>query len=193
MQRKCLWCGEPIHSNRRATAQFCNKTCAAKYRNRRDGKTSPPRTILCEECRQPFETTRKFQRFCTAGCGRQNYSRGYGYRAGVVNPLALSPSTVGAISELKVATDLMAKGYAVFRAMSPACVCDLAVLCNEQLLRVEVTTAFVLESGKRIAPKKDADKYDILAHVISATGEIIYEPDLPARPACATKPAEVCN
>lgn len=194
MLRKCLWCSKPISSYRRDSAQFCNKTCAAKYRNRRDGKTSPIREVVCEECGKSFKTSIKRQKFCASVCYNKNYESRYGYRKlNGANPLNLAPSTVGAVSELLVCADLLAKGYAVFRALSPACVCDLAILSGQTLLRVEVTTAYLLKSGKRMAPKKDPSNYDVLAHVISATGEIVYEPSLPARFTGADKSQEICN
>ena len=37
----------------------------------------------------------------------------------------VSPATRGAIAELRVATDLLARGYHVFRSVSPASPCDL--------------------------------------------------------------------
>jgi hypothetical protein len=85
--------------------------------------------------------------------------------------------TVGAIHELIVCTDLLKRGYHVFRAMSPACPCDVAVLCNKQLLRVEVTTGAISGNGNISHPTKDASKFDILAIVIG--GEVEYRPCLP--------------
>lgn len=75
------------------------------------------------------------------------------YRALNPKPL-LSTGTTGAVSELVASVDLLRKGYEVFRALSPSCSCDLAILKDHQLLRIEVRT------GKR-----------------SATGKITYPPD----------------
>ena len=53
----------------------------------------------------------------------------------------LPPPTLGALSELQVAVDLMAKGYHVFRALSPDCPCDLvAFRPGEPPVRIEVMT-----------------------------------------------------
>lgn len=54
-------------------------------------------------------------------------------------PTDLAPGDVGALGELVVSADLMRRGYAVFRALSPSCPCDLIAMKDDKLLRVEVT------------------------------------------------------
>ena len=54
--------------------------------------------------------------------------------------MKLSTGTKGALSELLVAADLMAKGYEVFRALSPSCSCDLIANNGKGLLRIECRT-----------------------------------------------------
>lgn len=76
--------------------------------------------------------------------------------------------------------DLLAAGYEVFKSVSPACCCDLAILKDGKLFRVEVTTAHYGPSGKRMSPRKDNyNNYDIVAYVIRAGKEVEYEPQLP--------------
>jgi len=58
-----------------------------------------------------------------------------------------SPVTVGAISELKVAVDLLSIGYHVFRAESSGCPCDLIALKNGKLFTIEVRTIVRNENG----------------------------------------------
>jgi len=73
----------------------------------------------------------------------------------------------------------MSKGYDVFRALSPACSCDLAVLKNGNLLRIEVRTAYVSPSGKFYKPsKKGDDPNNIDAYAWVLPSKIIYEPEL---------------
>ena len=84
-------------------------------------------------------------------------------------------STVGAISELRVAVDLLDKGYEVFRALSSSCSCDLAVLKNGKLLRIEVRTAYLMPSGN-IVCALNRIKADILAKVLK--NKIIYKPEI---------------
>lgn len=79
--------------------------------------------------------------------------------------------TVGAIHELAVCADLMKRGFHVFRAVSPSCVCDIAVLAGERLLRVEVTTGNVSGNGTLHYPSKDQSRFDLLAVV---SGEAVH-------------------
>jgi len=53
----------------------------------------------------------------------------------------LATGTVGAIGELRVAIDLMSKGFDVFRALSPAASCDLLVMKEGKLFDIEVKSA----------------------------------------------------
>lgn len=74
----------------------------------------------------------------------------------------------------------MQKGYNVFRSMSPACPCDIAILKDGALSRVEVTTGKKLPSGKIMYPPHKEHTYDVLAVVLYDHGApaIIYEPEL---------------
>ena len=58
-----------------------------------------------------------------------------------------TPATTGAISELKVAVDLLSIGYHIFRAESPSCPCDLIALKNGKIFAVEVRTIARNRSG----------------------------------------------
>jgi hypothetical protein len=92
----------------------------------------------------------------------------------------LPSGTTGAISELLVSSDLLRRGYAVFRALSPSCSCDLAILKGGRLFRVEVRTAYRHQKTRRLFyPKVDPEKSDIAALVVGGT-EIIYIPELEA-------------
>jgi len=83
-------------------------------------------------------------------------------------------ATVGAIAELRVCLDLMNKGYEVFRAVSPASSCDLAILKDRNLLRVEVRTGRKSPTGKIYKSYLGKRvKADILATVLPY--EIIYD------------------
>lgn len=87
----------------------------------------------------------------------------------------LPTGTVGAINELRVSVDLMARGYAVFRALSPSCPCDLAILKDDNLIRVEVKTGYRLCNGRPTISKVKILEHQsrgILALVVGP--EIIY-------------------
>lgn len=77
---------------------------------------------------------------------------------------------LGAGHELKVAADLMYRGYYVFRSLSPQCPCDMVALggTDGRLLRIEV-------KGRTFICKNT--RFDILANVVN--GVITYTPELP--------------
>jgi hypothetical protein len=65
----------------------------------------------------------------------------------------------------------------VFRALSPNCPCDLVLLIDGRVFRVEVTTGHRASNGKMMVPKKDRTRYDILA--VLFPDSIVYSTDLP--------------
>ena len=87
----------------------------------------------------------------------------------------LSPSTLGAINELRVCADLLLKGYEVFRSVSPGSSCDLAILKEGKLIRIEVKTAHLKSNGKLMNPVKK-HRADVVALVFPES--ITYIPDL---------------
>ena len=92
--------------------------------------------------------------------------------------LQIAPATVGAINEYLVGVDLLKRGLAVFRALSPASPGDLAVLHGDKLLMVEVTTGTKSPSGALMYPPHKAQAFDIIA-VVERSGAITYIPELP--------------
>ncbi len=130
---------------------------------------------LCIVCHEEIPSTRRPQaKYCSEQCkGRKEREK---YQTGNYD-IKLPTGTTGALSELKVAIDLLAKGHEVFRAMSPACSCDLAVLKDGVLLRLEVKTGHYWCGKLYPAPSRPNQKYDILAIVSPHTNEIIYQGD----------------
>lgn len=129
---------------------------------------------VCVYCGKELPTPK--WRYCSFEC-KAAYTREEYLKA---NPTLLrgkTSATTGAISELRVAVDLLAKGYDVFRALSPSCPCDLVILKEGRLLRVEVRTAHISPWGKmyKLKSLRDiGDKTDIYAHVLPDT--IVYVP-----------------
>jgi len=81
----------------------------------------------------------------------------------------MSPSTVGARSELLAAAHLMECGYHVFRAMSPSATCDLIITKpGQQMIRVEVRTGYPRATGGISYPyaKKDHGRSDWVSVVV---------------------------
>jgi hypothetical protein len=83
-------------------------------------------------------------------------------------------ATIGAIGELKVCVDLLKKGYAVFRSVSPACFCDLVIAKDGRLTTVEVRTGKRNARGELSYPHEN--RAEVMAIVLP--DEIIYLPEL---------------
>ncbi len=114
--------------------------------------------------------------FCSKLC--RGRAKPEGYSTGTLPKLKVAPSTRGAISELIVAADLMARGFHVFRALSPSCPCDLAVIKDGTLVRIEVRTGDVTKAGTVFYSTKPSDigRHDVMAVVLN--DRIIYKPEL---------------
>ena len=137
----------------------------------------PSKVVPCPHCHKPLSAERIHRRakYCSKACERA--FRRTVYRRRHPRPVIASGS-VGAIGELRVAADLLSRNLAVFRSLSPACCCDLVVLKDGTLFRVEVTTGTYLKGGGVSSPPHDAARYDILAVVCH--DKIHYTPELPA-------------
>lgn len=113
----------------------------------------------------PEKRTRRHARFCSNHC-RELTDRA-NYQKKNMRKTEVPTGTRGAMSELLVCADLMGLGYEVFRNVSPHASCDLAILRDGKLMRVEVTTGVYTASGKRFFPSKGQPgvKFDLLAVV----------------------------
>ena len=96
---------------------------------------------ICNYCKKEF-TAHTINNIYCKNC-RKSMFKSFG---------GITCATIGAISELMVSADLLKKGYEVFRAVSPSCSCDLAILRDT--------------------------KADIIAIVIHKESSIVYEPKL---------------
>ena len=79
--------------------------------------------------------------------------------------------------ELIISVDLMKKGYAVFRALSPSCICDLIIFKKEsKLFEIEVKTGYQAENSRLIFPRKRDKEKDGRIYAIweRNTGQIFY-------------------
>lgn len=135
-----------------------------------------PRNCICEECTKPFVNLYRRAKFCSQKCRLHSaYKRNY-----IPSPQeknGISRASTGAANELLVAADLLKKGYEVFRALSPQASCDLAILNDGKLLRVEVRTGREAANRQRAFFVKSKKKHsDILAVVLNH--EILYEPPI---------------
>ena len=138
----------------------------------------PPQAAICGECEGGFTTNSPQKRYCSRSCALAAKRKTRVHPPSPYSGL-LAPGAVGALNELKVSADLIERGYHVFRALSSACDCDLAILKDERLLRIEVTTGYQhSQSGKLYYNKHKAENYDHIA-VVCGRGDIFYEPALP--------------
>jgi hypothetical protein len=88
----------------------------------------------------------------------------------------LATGTVGALSELVVSADLLGKGYAVFRALSPSCPSDLVVLFGKELVTVEVRTAYRNQNNGQIGYPKNHRGADLFALYVRSEKSVHYAP-----------------
>lgn len=136
----------------------------------------------CVWCKKEISPTRlPFVKYCSLTCSKLKARHDYHSKNGTVKG-EIPSLTVGTISELVVAVDLLSRGYGVFKALSPSSCCDLAVLSGRLLIRVEVTTGHYSASGKPTylrakERQRENDRYDILAVVL--TDQVLYIPPLP--------------
>jgi len=144
-------------------------------------------TCARPECGNEFTPIYHSQRYCSTGCRVQMDRLAHPGRPGRIP--GMPSATTGAVSEMAAAIDLMKRGYEVFRALSPACSCDLIALGPSGPLRVEVRTGYRSPvSGALVFARNTAsrghgeDALDHYAVVIGYGAEIAYLPELPAAP-----------
>jgi hypothetical protein len=80
---------------------------------------------------------------------------------------------------LAVAIDLMTAGWAVFRALSPACFCDLIATKDGVTRYLEVRTGHRGNHGKPVFSKYARPGATEFAVYLAASREVVY---LPAKP-----------
>jgi len=82
----------------------------------------------------------------------------------------------GAIGEMLVAVDLLRRGFATFRAVSPSSPCDLVALVDGVCWRVEVRTGTRYPSTMNVGvPLRPGQSFDVLAVVVG--DDIGYLPE----------------
>ena len=131
----------------------------------------------CKQCGDEIDEKRlrKGAKFCSYTCQKAWWGKG-AENDFAASRVDLPSGTVGALAELAVSVDLVARGFEVFRALSPASSCDLAVLTDKRrLLRVEVRTAY-LRGGEPYlnVAKKDPGRQDFYALVIHTSPRQIF-------------------
>lgn len=162
-ERDCFRCGVifiPIAPHNR----YCSKHCR---------KRVPPRFLpkQCKQCNSEFQPRTAVHLFCSVNCrNAKSFNRPRRDKN-----IYIPTSTVGAMSELIVAVDLMKLGKHVFRALSPSCPCDLVILEGGKLITVEVRTGVRLKSGS-LSYRKDRMQSTVFGIVVHGEEKVVYEP-----------------
>src|SRR3990167_1478519 len=130
----------------------------------------PQASYICQKCGSTFARRTGKTKFCSLQCRLQVEHDSYRKR----NPKAKTNThTTGAVGELAVAIDLLKKGFHIFRALSPACPCDLIALKEGTSIRIEVTTGHYSPKKRIIFHRRSTERYDLLA-VVTHDGRILY-------------------
>lgn len=132
--------------------------------------------LNCVTCNQTL-VKKAQKRFCSIKCQNTYYKKRKAELNGDAIP-HLTTGSYGALQELRVITDLMLKGYQVFRAVSPSSTVDLLILQSSKTYRVEVTSGMLSQQGVIYHPAKNIQRFDILA-IVFRNGDITYQPELP--------------
>jgi hypothetical protein len=182
---ECQRChGDIPEARRRRNAIYCSDMCGVaqrleRYRQDHGWEKRKELSSTCEQCHGdiPEARHRRRAKFCSRQCERDRnvYQWQRQNAPDREQRKGLSTGVVGAISEMQVCADLLAKGYEVFRAVSPSCSCDVMILLDHRAFRVEVRTGYYLRSGKLVY-MKDRLKAEVMA-VCTPSG-IIYLPSL---------------
>jgi hypothetical protein len=97
-----------------------------------------PQNRICLTCNKDFLPKAHNQIYCCKDCQKKDAGTQYLGQKGI------STGTVGAMSELAVSIDLMAKGYETYRALSPSSKCDILAMKNNVSYGFEVRTGYLI-------------------------------------------------
>jgi len=122
----------------------------------------------CIVCKHKFETNQPKKQCCSVECYKKYIKTLNGYN----NPIKLSHGTMGALSELIVATDLYKKGYEIYRSLSPSSSSDLVIKKNNKLISIEVRT--VIERNKILNFSKTNIRSNIVGVYIANIDKTAY-------------------
>lgn len=127
--------------------------------------------LKCIVCNKIFVHKYSHTKFCTQNCRYNYYSDKY--RRKVIG-IKIPTGTVGAMSEMLISVDLFRKGFSVFRALSPACFCDVIACKDNKLYKIEVRTGYKAANNKLSFSRGINNFADIYGIWERNTGEIIY-------------------
>ena len=126
----------------------------------------PTPTRTCIVCGRPFEKPNSRRAVCSDAC-RLNRARQEPKKT-IGTGLGVDRQAIGAMGEMLVSMDLIARGFFVYRNVSASGPCDLvAFRRGETPIKVEVKVGHLLANGRAIgAPCSPGHDYDTLAVVL---------------------------
>ncbi len=126
--------------------------------------------LKCEECSKEFIHIMSHTKTCSEDCRSKRAIKKWGR----YSDKSIASGTVGAVSEITISADLMKKGYAVFRSLSPACFCDVIATKGNEMLRVEIRTGYSAVNGKVSFPTRTNGEIDIYGVYDRANNKCFY-------------------
>lgn len=174
--KDCVWCGTEFTTGH-SKKKYCTVLCRSRSRNAAAMKEKD-----CEMCKSRFETRTKRQLYCGPICRARSITaqKDKVYMAESGYDYIPKSGDRGSISELRVMTDLLSRGYMVFRNCSKHGSTDIIALWPgpyQVPLRFEVKT--VTDLSHSPTGRYEQDKYFDHWAKVTHTGEIRYVPDLP--------------
>lgn len=171
-EHKCLSCGETFFPNR-VNQKYCSTDCFQESYGR---KTKIKKT--CPVCGEKFKTTANGnQVYCSQTCRGKQEITPYPHIKVVGFEISdkIPSGSKGAISELLVAADLLAKEYHIFRSMSPHCFCDLIAIKGNLLKKIEVRRGFLTANNSISFARAKYDSEDTVYGIhIYESNSVIY-------------------
>lgn len=128
--------------------------------------------LTCIVCGKGFEKSQSNAKICSAECRRKRQARKSPY--GKYSDHPLPTPTIGSIGEMSAAIYLLKQGYSVFRALSPACFCDLIAIRDTKILRIECRTGYRQSLGSLNFPKNKHGEIDIFAVSVISENVVLY-------------------
>ena len=167
IQGRCKKCNTIFYSCR-IQKRFCSDRCAYLFHYSK--KCKPFIEKKCFVCGKLFSTRIEHRKYCNKECNKIAQGKYYNRQSVFPN---IPAGTVGTISELIVATDLLKKGYEVYRPLSPSCSADLLAEKKDKIFKIEVRTGYKNLKGKIFFPPNNI-KAPIIGVVLLKENSIKY-------------------
>lgn len=161
-ERRCANCGLIFQANR-SDKIYCSKQCV-KSRLPKRQKQRNVTSRRCQICNNIFRG-HEAQRYCNECADGASNGNNFGN--------CVDAQAVGAVGELIVASELIKRGFYVFRSLAASGPCDLVCLTRSVTYRIEVTKGTSCGGHVSYGPKGDSYCYDFLA-VPLENGDIFW-------------------